>query len=73
MYLGDVSTSSDYYYLGTTARANIFSVIPFKQAIWFQRPLAEMENTGSSNPHTWIGGAYDAAIGDAFVYYDENA
>ena len=73
MYFGDTASDSDYYYLSANAEADVLSVTPYKQVVWFQRPLANLETNGSPNPHAWIGGAYDVEIGDAYVYYEENA
>jgi hypothetical protein len=72
-YLGDVSPDSTYYFASVAAEADVLKITPYKQVVWFQRPVAEMMNGGSSTPHMWVGGAYQVATGEAYLSYEENA
>jgi hypothetical protein len=72
-YMGDISPDSTYYFVAAFGEADVLQITPYKQTVWFQRPVAEMMAGGSSTPHMWVGGAYQVATGEAYLSYEENA
>ncbi len=70
---GDYTVNEDVYNLIVEAEADVLSITPYKQVMWFQRPVSNMQENGVSEIHAWVGGAYQVATGEAFVSYTENA
>ena len=62
-----------YSYFIANAEAAALSATPYKQVVWYQRPLSNTMENGVAKAHAWIGGAYEVTTGKASIYYDENA
>jgi hypothetical protein len=73
IYLGNVVTGDDYYMLSATAEADVLKITPYKQVMWFARPLAQQMAGNAAEVHAWIGAAYQVATGEAYLSYAENA
>jgi hypothetical protein len=71
--LGDVTTTSDYYYLNVIGEADVLKITPYKQTVWWTRPLAMQEQGNTAAVHAYVGGAYSVTTGNAYISYDENA
>jgi hypothetical protein len=72
LYFGNYGVS-DYYWFGAVAEADVAKLTPGKVCVWFQRPLAAMQSSGTASIHAWMGAGYDFEVGSAFVSYVEAA
>jgi hypothetical protein len=71
--IGDTTTGDAGYYFSMVANADLLEITPYKQVIWFQRPLAAVMNGNSPSTSLWMGGAYEAKVGNAYVSYEEDS
>lgn len=53
--------------------ADILTIKPYRQTIWWTRFLGHLIDTGSFVAHAWVGGAYDFEFGSAYISWCETA
>ena len=73
MIFGDTTAGTDVYNLIVEAEVDVLEITPYKQVVWFQRPVSNMMENGVSEIHAWVGAAYQVATGEAFMSYTESA
>ena len=73
---GDVGVTiniEEYWQVGFWGNADIFTIHPYRQAIWFTKVLAEIVSGNTPAFHLWAGGSYDIEFGSLYISYTEAA
>jgi hypothetical protein len=68
----DIGTPlSEIYEYKFKANAELLTINPFRQVVYWSRPEAEMINNGAASQNTYVAGAYQIDIGHFFLKYCE--
>jgi hypothetical protein len=71
--IGTVPSNADVWTFEIHANIDTFSISPYRQILWFTRPLAGFIDNGIFDMEAWVGGSYDVSFGSAYMSYCEIA